>query len=369
MVLMLGVTFIITVGGLLSPVLGSAMDRRSMRKLMLTGAVLLVAGFLCLSQVRSMTQALIVYATLMSVACTLLGPISTNTLVARWFVRRRGMAMGIAALGGSIGGFIFPPLLQGMIDAYGWRVALQLLAGLIFVLLIPTVYFLAIDRPSDRGLFPDGDSAPAAGTGQSVAPNLSTRDVLGDLNFWLIVLATGLPFAGITGVMGNLVPLVVSKGVSTSVGALLISSFSIGGLVGKLLFAAVGDRVDLRIALGACLLGVSASMLCFWYATGYTLMVPGSFLLGVMIGVIGPLWGFLLARGFGVENIGLVMGLIALMTMPFSLSAAPFLGWVFDDTGSYNDGLLIIAGLCAAALLTLPRIRTGLRAAPQPALS
>jgi MFS family permease len=98
-------------------------------------------------------------------------------------------------------------------------------------------------------------------------------------------------------------------------------------------------------------------------------MVLSSFLLGITIGAVGPLWGYLLARGFGAQNMGLVMGLIALVTMPLTLVAAPFFGFVFDETGSYNDALLIVAGLCIAALLSLPRIRMGLRNVAAPALS
>jgi MFS family permease len=370
MVLMLGVTLIITVGCALAPLLGAAMDRRSLRGLLMIAALLLTAAFLTLSFTTSMLQVLIVYGAMIAIAKQVLGHISTNALLARWFTRRRGMAMGLAGLGSSIGAFIFPPLLQELITAFGWRAALQILAAIVFVVLVPAIRFLAINWPSDRNLYPDGESAPAtAPAAERPSPNLTTGNVLRDPSFWLIAIATGLPFAGATGMVANMVPLVIAKGIDPTHAALLLSSMSVGTFSGKVLFAGLSDRIDSRIALAVCLVGVSASMLCFWYGAGYALMVLSSFLLGITIGAVGPLWGYLLARGFGAQNMGLVMGLIALVTMPLTLVAAPFFGFVFDETGSYNDALLIVAGLCIAALLSLPRIRMGLRNVAAPALS
>jgi MFS family permease len=367
MVLMLSVTVLIGVGGLLGPFLGRSMDRGSLRRLMLLGVFLSAAGFLALSFTQSMTQVLIVYASLIAVACTLLGPISTNALLARWFSKRRGRAMGIAALGGSLGGFVFPPLIQGLIGEFGWRPGLQILAGIVFVLLAPVIYFFAVNRPSDLGLQPDGDSAPAVAS-RPQAARLTTRDLVRDPTFWLIAIATGLPFASSSGLTANLVQLVIAKGISATQGAFLLSATSIGSVVGKTLFAGLADRIDLRFGLAFCLIGFAVAMLSFWYAPGYSLLVPASLLMGILIGVIAPLWGLLLARAFGAENLGLVMGVISMVKMPLTLAAAPFFGWVFDKTGSYDDALLIAAGLCLAALVSLPRIRTREQIIAEPAL-
>src|SRR5262249_10604787 len=162
-----------------------------------------------------------------------LGPIATNALLARWFWRRRGMAMGIAALGGSFGGFVFPPLIQGLIVAFGWRSALQLLAALVFVLLIPLIHFVVVNRASDLNLRPDGDSPADASKTQATTPNLSTGELLRDPNFWLIAIATGLPFACSSGLTANVIPLAVGKGISATNGAFLLSLISAGSVVGK----------------------------------------------------------------------------------------------------------------------------------------
>jgi cyanate permease len=241
---------------------------------------------------------------------------------------------------------------------------------MVVIILVPVIYFLAIDRPSDRNLYPDGDVGPSmTATLQSMAPRLTSGTVFRDPNFWLIAFATGVPFAGLTGLMGSMVPLAISKGVSATSAALLLSSLAAGLFAGKILFAGVADRTNLRIALGVCLLGVSVSMLCFWYAAGYMMMVFGSFLLGAAIGVMGTLWGLLLSRGFGTENLGLVMGLVAMVKMPVQLSAPPFFGFVFDKTASYDGALLLVAALCASALVFLPYLRTRAPTVAVPAMS
>lgn len=359
MAVMLGMTAAVLAAGILNPVLGAAMDRYSLRSLMLAGAGAISAGFLALSFTTSIAQSIAVYAILMSVASILLGPMAASALLARWFTRRRGMAMGIAAIGTSIGGLLFPPLIQGLIDAFEWRDALRILSLILLVLTVPVIGLLAVDRPADKNLFPDGETAAVVATVDSGHAKFgSTGGILRDVNFWLIAAAIGFIFAGATGFISNLLPLAIGKGISPDRGALLISILSVGSFTGKVLFASGADRVDLRLALAAACLVLSLSMFSFLQADGYALLAAGSILLGLAAGSVLPLWGFLLARAFGPDNIGRVMGIMGLVIMPLNLFAPPLFGWIYDETGSYNLGFMLCIGLLAAVMILLPKIRT-----------
>lgn len=359
-VLMLGITVTSLVGGALTPFLGAAMDRYSLRIIMLIGASLLPAGFLALSFATSMTYVVSVYAIFMAVASVLLGPVASSALLARWFTRRRGLAMGIAAAGSTLGSLILPPLLQGLIDHFDWRTAFRIFAGILFAIAVPVIAFVAVNRPSDRNLFPDGDGPPSEASAEFGQGHFRTTiSVLRDPNFWFISVILGLVLSSASAVGSNLLPIAIGKGITADRGALLISVLSAGAFTGKMVFAGVGDRIDLRLLLAIAMLVLATGMLGFLQADGYAMLVAATLLTGLSGGTVVPLWGYLLARAFGPENIGRVMGLMNFVVLPVTIGAPPLFGWVYDKTGSYNNAfILYMALLPALAIVLLPRIRT-----------
>jgi MFS family permease len=369
-VLMLTITVVMLATSLLSPPIGAAMDKYSVRRLMLAGAGFLVAGFLALSLTTSMVQVFVVYAALMAAGNVLLGPLAASALLGRWFTRRRGLAMGIAALGISVGGLILPPLIQGLITTFEWRWGLRILSGLFLVVLLPAILLLTIDRPALLKLYPDGDKVPPEGAQHTALPLTTTGAVLRDRSFWLITITTGVVFSGGSGLLSNMAPMAIDKGISASHAALLISCLSVGSFGGKSLFAAVADHIDLRISLGVCLLGMALGLLFFWHAEGYTFLLAGAFLEGIALGAVVPLWSVLVTRSFGAQNVGRVMGLMTLAEMPLLLLSPPLYGLIFDNTGSYEGAFMLFIGLSAASIVLLPRIRTyAMGALARPAMS
>jgi MFS family permease len=357
-VLMLTMTALYLMVGLAHPILGAAMDRYSIRKIMFGGAVLLVGGFLAVSFTTSMTQVILIYALVMAVALTTTGPLAYSVHLSRWFVRRRARAMGLASLGVSIGGVIFPLVLQGLIDDFGWRDALRIFAGIIFMLTVPVIGMLAMDNPSEQGLMPDGDGeATTATVTDSHGSYGTTATVLRDMNFWAITLVVALVMAGSTGFISNIVPFAVAKGFTASQGAFAISCVATGCFTSMGLFAGFGDRLNLRIGLAACLIGFALCSAFYLRADSFAIFAGGALLQGLSIGLMQPLWSVLVARVFGSASLGRVFGLMNLFLTPFTLLSPPFLGRIFDLTGRYDYGFMLYIGLFLAGLLLVPRIR------------
>ncbi|MDG2005014.1 MAG: MFS transporter [Novosphingobium sp.] len=155
MVLMLAITVVAVVSAVLAPVLGGLMDRFSLRRLMLAGTILLGSGYVALSYAATFNQVLIVFGVLIAPANVLIGPVAATVLLSRWFVKRRGRAIGIAIAGVSMGGVFFPPLIQWLLDSYEWREAMRVFAVLLMLLIVPAAA-LVVDNPTDKGLHPDG---------------------------------------------------------------------------------------------------------------------------------------------------------------------------------------------------------------------
>ena len=358
MFLMLGITAVSLVSGLLSPPIGAAIDRIPIRWLMLFGAGLIALGFLFLSIATSMIQVIVIYGVFMSVGSVLLGPIAASALLARWFSRRRGLALGLASSGAAIGGLLLPPLLQVLIDAFEWRMSLRIYSCIIFLLTGPMIILLVRDRPSDWGPQVESELGSIVSLGQQApAPKLSTANILRDSNFWLISLMLGTVFCGAMGVVSNLIQFVSDKGISASEGALLLSIFSGANFAGKLLCASIIDRVNLRLAMAVMLGVLGSGMFGFLQADGYGVLVASSIICGVSGGAAVPMWGVILARVYGPDQIGKMMGAMSFVIMPFTLLSPPIFGWVFDRTGSYDNAFIGYLVLLAFAMMLLSQLR------------
>ena len=357
MVLMFGLTATSLVGALLSPWLGSSVDRYSVRSLMMFGAAALTAGYFALSYVTSMWQVVLAYAVFVAPASVLSSSLPASVLLSRWFVRRRGFAMGIAAMGYSIGGFVFPPLVQYLIGHFEWRVGLRVLSVFIFLLTVPPIYLLVVDWPEDQNQYPDGDvELPAATPTAEVAP-LGNIGVLRSPNFWVAALAVGIVMAAGAAVLGNLAPFALDIGTGPAQATLAISFYALANLAGMLVFTSIADRVDLRYALIAGEVILISSTLCFSSARTFPLLASGSALIGLSVGMITPLFGFLVARLYGAAMVGRVMGRMNTVIMLLLVLSPPLFGWVRDATGSYRYAFLVYSGLAALAAVFAPSIR------------
>lgn len=358
MVLMLGMTFMTLGSGLMSPWLGVAIDRKPLRVLLAAAILATAGGFLMLSFVTAMWQVPLVYGLLMSVGLVLLGPLAASTLLSRWFLRRRGLALGIAAMGTSFGGFLFPPLIQWLTDALDWRMAFRLVALTISLLVIP-IWLLTIDRPQRKGLHPDG-AAQAPDTSQGGVPEgafSSTQSILQNRSFWAIAAVVCVLFGAFTATLGNLVPMALDAGIAPDRAALLISNIALMAIPGTLIFGWVADHIDVRLALGIVVACVAGGLACFLgSATPYGMMVMGSLLIGLGGGGMIPVWSALLAQVFGPWNYGRVMGLMNPVLMPFNVITPPLAGWIQDMTGSYHWAFVFFITLMLASLFLLPLV-------------
>ncbi|MEQ9463211.1 MAG: MFS transporter [Haliea sp.] len=354
MTMMLGITGMTLAGGLLSPFMGGLIDRGSLRRMMFLGAVGLASGYLLLSFTTASWQVPIIYAALMMLGINLLGPLTTSTLLARWFSRRRGMALGVAAVGTSVGGFVFPPLVQWLIDSFEWRNALRILGLGSLLLTLPAIWLVA-NRPADRGLHPDGDAPPPSGG--PLPPPLSTAALLRERNFWLVALSISLLFGVYSALLANLVPFALDTGSTPDRAAFLISAMALAGIAGKLGFGAIADRVDLRAGLAASMALVITGVVFYVVGDGYSMLLFGSISLGLAAGGMLPVWGALLAVLFGAANYGRVMGMMNPVIMPMTLLGPPLAGLVHDATGSYTGAFLGFVVALLAGLVLLPMIR------------
>jgi len=362
--LMLPMTAMIFSGLFVGPLLGPKLDRQPIKWFLLAGALFLSAGLLLMSWAPSMVYVLAVYALLFAPVQHLLGVLCCSVLVSRWFVHRLALAMGIAAIGTSAGGFFVSPLIEWLSDIYGWREALRYLGVAVLVLVAPLT-LLVCDRPQLMGLFPDGaDGEPDVSNAPAAEEFSTTALLLRNRQFWLLALTMALLASSYNAILSNLLPLVMAYDVSRQDGALLISIIAAFGVGGKLAFGAVADRIDMRYGLATAVVLIISGISLFILGTQYLHFVLASAVLGLSVGGILPVWGAMIANLFGAENYGRVMGLMSPLPAIFVTITVPLTGLLFDWTGDYDAPFSLLIALLAISLCWIPAI---VRKIPTPA--
>jgi MFS family permease len=354
---MLGATVLSLTTSVLAPIFGALVDRRSVRSLMLVALAALALGLVALSQTRALWQVWLVFGTLLPVGNLLLGQLPTAALVTRWFSRLRGRAMGIAATGTSLGGFVLPLLLTTLIERFGWRQALATLGVGAFVLVAPLVHRLVVDRPQDRGLHPDGDAAPPPQPSSAPGGKGVLAAILSERAFWCETLAIGLGLFVYLGFLSNLYPHAVATGQAPTGAAALLSVVASCSVAGKLGFGTVADRMDLRHTMWLAFACMGVGTLVLSQAASYGALAAGAVLFGLAAGGLLPVWGAMVARSFGPARFGRALGAMNLAMAPLTLASAPYAGHVFDSFGSYEWVFVSYAAVLGIAALALVPLR------------
>ena len=362
-------TVMMSVGGVaITPLVGRAVGTFPIRNVMLAGAAALALGFLAMSLATAWWMVLAVFGVVGSFAVSAIS-ISCNTLVVNWFERRRAIALGIALFGMSISGAVLTPLATWSIQSWGWRATYQGFGGL-GLALIPLLALLVVDRPSDRGVAPDGDEAPArrpeAGPDPADAPLSSTRELLSSGSLWLIAAACGLIFFGSTGLVNHGVAFATDRGIDPMRAAGVVSGFFVGGASGKLFFGWLADRLGERGALAVAQACCATALLSLLAVSGFGPLSAATVLYGFGMGGVAPLQSALLARCFGTRDFAPAMGLIAPLMLPFHAGGPPLAGVVSDRSGSYDPALWIFLAALAVSALALSRIRLAERPLQRP---
>lgn len=366
--MMLGMTGMMMVSGIISPLLGAQLDKRSVRSMMLIGALFMGTGLICLSFVQAVWQFIIIFVVFFSFSIFSLGSPTSSTLVTRWFHRYRGRALGMTALGMSLGGFVLPIVTQLLIEGFGWRMAFLMLGLLVLLFTFPMLLLLIKNSPAEKGLLIDGDVREAGSIEVASAEtdtatvnevHYSTATLLGQRSFWLMGVAMGLSFLVYSAMTTNFALFAIGQGIEPIRAAQLVSLLAICGMLGKILFGYAADRVNLKFGLwGAQLLMVAGLLLLTLSATlSFQIMMAAAVVLGLAAGGLAPVMGAMLAKVFGTANYGRVMGNMNLLTMCFVLTGPMSAGKIFDMTGSYIPAFQLYLGILILAALILVPLR------------
>ncbi len=340
---------------LFAPLLGVFADRWGPRRLIAAGAVLVAGGLFLLSRTTSLSMFYGALA-LMAVGESCCTMTVLMTAVSNWFHRRVGLASGIAVSGFGFGGLLIPVMVR-LIDVYGWRTTLTILAVGMVVLIVP-LSLLFRHKPEQYGYAPDGAPAQPRISDGSVPPVQSTdvdirvRTALKSRTFWQLALAYTVQVLLVSSIVTHVMPYLSSIGVGRSMATVVATAVPLISIVGRFGLGWLGDRVSRRVMAAVAFGMMGLGSLCFAFAgiAGTWLLLFFLLLFGIGYGGGNSLRPSLGREYFGRGSFGSIFGLIIGINMLGGLSGPPLAGWVYDTWGAYQSTWLVFAGLAVVAL-------------------
>ena len=342
-IISLGLTGMFFAAAFLSPKVGAILDHFSIKRAMMIGAAVTGGGYILMSYSTLAWHFTLTYMLFMTVGFTVLGHLGAATLLARWFVVNRGLAIGVATVGPQVGGIVLAPLLAYLIELFEWRAAFRLFGFSIMVVVPLVASRLVVDRPSDRGELPDGEEPSSASRDEEESSaaekdelGISLRSLVVDRNFWLATGCLTILMSSSVVTLVNLTIIGTDIGIPRERAAWLIPIISVIGLGAGPVIGRLTDRFDVRRILGAMMLLALLSIGLLAVATGFLMLAAAALIMGFAGGSAAVLWGVIVGRLYDILYYGQVMGTMAFVVM-ICAGGAPFLASViFDLTGSYD---------------------------------
>lgn len=323
----------------LAPVVGFLVDRYGSRRLAFLGVITIGLGFFLLS----FTQALwMLYASMTLIAfgaggCT--GVVLMH-VIANWFRRKVGLALGILTSGFGASGFLIPVIVW-LIDDFGWRTAVVIIGAATWAICIPLVLVIR-NVPEAYGLCRDGKEADPPAMGDHAEGKggkqgeIGFRAALKHRAFLFLALTDAVRMMAVAAVITHIMPYLNLLHVPRPTAGLIASAVSVFSILGRLGFGWLADFFDKRYTLAISLAMMSLGMFVLpcvdvpWVMILFLLLFPAGY------GGVTSVRGALLGEYFGRAAFGRLIGILFGIASIGGIVGPTLAGFLFDTTGSYS---------------------------------
>lgn len=344
--------------GLTAPFSAALMQRFGLRRVVGVGLLLIAAGSGLSVLATAAWQLVLTWGVLIGLGTGSMALVFAATVANAWFVKRRGLVMGILTAGGAAGQLVFLPLVAYLVETTSWVVASLVITGAAIAVL-PVSVTLLRDRPADRGLAPYGgervDATPPTTRNAAGLALSALRQAARTRSFWALAGAFAICGATTNGLIGiHFIPSAHDHGMATTTAAGLLMVVGIFDIVGTVASGWLTDRVDPRLLLLAYYTFRGVGLLLLPWLLADTVR-PSMVLFIVVYGLdwvaTVPPTAVLCRRIFGDQGT-IVFGWVFASHQLGAAAAALTAGIVRDTFGSYTYAWLGGAALCliAAAL-------------------
>jgi MFS family permease len=341
--------FSIIVSGFSGIVIGRLIDRYGPKITVGVSGFLVGLGMVLCSQVNALWQFYFFNLLLgVGMGVSFAPPMA---ITSKWFVKRRGLALGIVALGIGIGTVVMPPVITYFISAYGWRSAF-LIVGFITWIIIISATFMLRSSPVKNEVSSNNENRK----GENLNEGWDVLEAAKTRSFWLVLLSYAFWNLCLQMIMYH-IALYAEKGIGTSamVAAVVVSSIGASSIFGRIAVGFTSDRIGTKRVWLFSLVLQAVAMFWLTETKNVWMLYVFASLFGFAYGGVVPLIPAIDAEFFGTRNLGAIMGLVGLGST-ISGALGPFFGaYIFDLTGRYYLAFLLGAvATVVATILAIP---------------
>ncbi len=354
--------------GLVAPFAAALMERFGLRRVVVVALLLVALGSGLTVFMTSPWQLWLLWGFAVGVGTGSLALVFGAIVANRWFVRHRGLVVGLFSAASSTGQLVCLPAIAGLAAGPGWRFAATLVAGFA-VLLVPVVWLVLRDSPAQAGTTPYGATEPVAAPapdpgrpGPATVAIATLRDSARSRTFWILFGTFWICGWSTNGLIGtHFIPAAHDHGMPATTSATLLALIGVFDIIGTVASGWLTDRVDSRYLLFGYYFFRGLSLLAVpWLLAPH--VHPSLFFFILFYGLdwvaTVPPTVALCRQHFGIERSGVVFGWVFAAHMVGAGVAASFAGWVRTEQGDYLAAWLTAGGLClvaALACLLIPR--------------
>ena len=347
-------------GGVTAILIGRLLDRHGARLILPAAATVVALAMITMLWTDELWQLVLIFIVIGSAGLAGPGALMTSVPVSKWFIRKRGRATAMAAAGLGVGGFIFAPLHQGLIDSFGWRAAWSISGLILLAIVVPLVLVFIRRTPEDRGLLPDGE--PSLGHNPSDTASVAThhgeeqwtvREALRTVTMWKVLTAYMILALAMGGFMVHRAAFWSDRGFDQGV---IAWSFSLDSIVfaGAMLLAGfLVERYPVRlVGAGAALFQILGVLITMRFNSTLGLYAA-AMAVGLGAGTNGVVQIHIWPTYFGRAHIGAIRGIVVPTALVGMGLSPPLVGRIYDVVGSYFPAFWMSVALISIAVVLL----------------
>jgi len=343
----------------LSPAVGWCIDRFGARPVLVISVLILGMTMTSMAWATVPLTFYIAFASARVVFHTS-APIGASTVSARWFIRKRGRAIGVIFLWGAIGGLVFTMLAAQMIDHFGMKTAWITIGLVVFGVSLAPCLFLVVERPEEMGLLPDNEEPPRdeesleqpmAITSSSDDDSWSLAEAMKTKAFWILFFMGMAMFCVNTGTNVHIGAYYRDQGLTLTFAAVAISFSWLVSAFGSVVWGWVLEKMQARLAYSTVfvILGVSTLYLLTVDSPAEALVAAA--LIGSVSSGSNVIISILYADYYGRNSLGRIRG-VSETGVLLGQAVGPLLaGILFDSRGSYSFVFILFGGVALACSL------------------
>ena len=335
--------------------IGVYVNKLGGRPVMVAGALILAGALFSVSLVEELWQWLLLRGVVFALGAAMVGNLVVNVTLSKWFVERRGRAIAVAAMGVSLAGVVWPPLMTWIIEQSDWRGGWQAMSAISLAVLLPAALFMR-RSPEDHRMHPDGKSDAEIRSGGGMAAALDLRnsftrtEALRTSAFYIVVVAFGLGGFGIGVILLHTIPFLTGLGFSPATAAWLSAAMSLPAFLAKPFWGWLTDKVEPKYLAVAAFNLAGAGMLVILgggNSGSLPVLTAGYVVLGWGFGGFIPLQETIWGSYFGRRYLGAVRSIAMPFALFFAAGGPQAASFYVDVVGNYDGAFVTVAAMWA----------------------